>query len=207
MQKNQGNVLKNKEPFKKMRFAFVGNKKSIYIALVFTTLLISQGCIMEWRTPIQWNSQKQILMSEKSQVKIRSIQSRVFDTTDKIKILRGIVDTLQDLCFEIDMLDEDLGVVSGKKMFNADDSWPENWTYYSYETDNLLMLNTNFRTWGPFHYREDLTRLTVTLRPKEESRSLVRASLQYNNQAVEDPEIYQKFFKLLRNSIFLSAKN
>ena len=207
MQKSTEMFSKIRSNLIKMRFAFIGNKKSIYIALVFTTLLISQGCIMGGGTQIQWNAQKQILMSEKSQVKLRSIQSRVFDTTDKVKILRGVVATLQDLYFEIDVLDEDLGVVSGKKLFNADNNWSENWTYYSYETDNLLMLNTNFRTWGPFHYREDLTRLTVTLRPKEETRSLVRASLQYNNQTVEDPEIYQKFFKLLRNSIFLSAKN
>jgi hypothetical protein len=187
-----------------MRFDFMGNKKLIYMVLVFAALLITQGCIMEWGTQIQWNAKNQILMSERSQVKLRSIQSRVFDTTDKIKILRGVVAAMQDLYFSIDVFDEELGVVSGKKMFNADSGWSENWSYYSYETDNLLMLNTNFRTWGPFHYREDLTRLTVSIRPKEETRSLVRASLQYNNRAVEDPEIYQQLFKLLESAMFLS---
>jgi len=56
------------------------------------------------------------------------------------------------------------------------------------------------------NYRKDLIRLTVTIRPKEKTRSLVRASLQYNIRAVEDPDIYQRFFKILGQSLFFSAK-
>ncbi|MDH5308295.1 MAG: hypothetical protein OEW02_14030, partial [Myxococcales bacterium] len=70
----------------------------------------------------------------------------------------------------------------------------------------LIIFNTNFRTWGPFNYRNDLTRLTVTVRPKEETRSLVRASVQYAMRAVEDPEMYQKFFRTLEQSLFLSGE-
>jgi hypothetical protein len=48
--------------------------------------------------------------------------------------------------------------------------------------------------------------MTVTVRPKETTRSLVRVSVQYNLRAVEDPEMYQKFFKSLEQSLFLSAQ-
>ena len=78
-----------------------------------------QGCAMQWGAEIQWNSKSQILMSEDSQVKLRSIQTRVFDTTDRTKILRVAVATMQDLFFDIDVLDEDLGIVSGKKWHQA----------------------------------------------------------------------------------------
>ena len=74
------------------------------------------------------------------------------------------------------------------------------------KTDELIIFNTNFRSWGPFNYRTDLTRITVTVRPKEKTRSLVRASVQYNIRAVEDPEMYQKFFKTLSQSMFLAAE-
>jgi hypothetical protein len=47
--------------------------------------------------------------------------------------------------------------------------------------------------------------MTVTVRPKEETRSLVRASVQYNIRAIEDPEMYQKFFKTMSQSMFLAA--
>lgn len=59
--------------------------------------------------------QKDILRAEESQVKLRSIQSRVFDTTDPNRLLRTIIATLQDLGFVIDDADETLGTVSGTK--------------------------------------------------------------------------------------------
>lgn len=175
-------------------------------ALILLVSLMFQGCAMQWGAEIQWSSRSQILMSEDSQVKLRSIQSRVFDSPDRNRILRAAVATLQDLFFDIDVLDEELGVVSGKKWFHQGGGWADHPTYYLYETDQLLIFNTNFRSWGPFNYRRDLTRITVTVRPKEKTRSLVRASVQYNIRAVEDPAMYQKFFKTLSQSLFMTAK-
>ena len=60
--------------------------------------------------------QKQILLTEESQVKLRSMQSRVFDTTDRNLMLRTVIATLQDLGFVIDDADETLGTVSATKL-------------------------------------------------------------------------------------------
>jgi hypothetical protein len=189
-----------------MNLSLPFKKTSVRFVLVLLVSLMFQGCAMQWGAEIQWDARSQILMSEDSQVKLRSIQSRVFDTTDRTKILRAAVATMQDLFFDIDVLDEELGIVSGKKWFNHDSPWADHPTYYLYETDKLLIFNTNFRSWGPFNYRNDLTRMTVTVRPKEKTRLLVRASVQYNIRAVEDPEMYQKFFKTLSQSLFLAAE-
>ena len=190
-----------------MKFSLSSSKKSLgRFVLVLLVSLMFQGCAMQWVAEIQWNSRSQILMSEDSQVKLRSIQTRVFDTTDRARILRVAVATMQDLFFDIDVLDEELGIISGKKWFNQNSSWADHPSYYLYETDELLIFNTNFRSWGPFNYRKDLTRMTITVRPKEKTRLLVRASVQYNIRAVEDPEMYQKFFKTLGQSLFLEAE-
>lgn len=189
-----------------MKVSLLSQKSLGRFALVLPVSLMFQGCAMQWGTEIQWSSRSQILMSEDSQVKLRSIQTRVFDTTDRTKILRAAVATMQDLFFDIDVLDGELGIVSGKKWFNHNSSWADHPTYYLYETDELLIFNTNFRSWGPFNYRNDLARITITVRPKEETRSLVRASVQYNIRAVEDRGMYQKFFKTLGQSLFLSAE-
>lgn len=189
-----------------MKLSLLSKKSFVRFVLVLLMSLTFQGCTMRWGTSIQWSSQSQILISEDSQVKLRSIQTRVFDTTDRAKIMQAAISTMQDLFFDIDVLDEDLGIVSGKKLFNHDNSWGNHPTYYLYKTDELIIFNTIFRTWGPFNYRKDLIRMTVTIRPKEKTRSLVRTSLQYNIRAVEDPDIYQKFFKILSQSLFLSAK-
>jgi len=189
-----------------MKLPLLSKKLSGRFVLVMLVCLMFQGCAMQWGAEIQGNSRDQIVMSEDSQVKLRSIQSRVFDTTDRIKILRAAVATMQDLFFDIDVLDEELGIVSGKKWFNHESPWADHPTYYLYMTDALLLFNANFRTWGPFNYRNDLTRMTVTIRPKEKTRSLVRASVQYNIRAVEDAEMYQKFFKTLGQAMFLAAE-
>ena len=47
-------------------------------------------------------------------MKLRSAQSRVFDTTDRMQVLKAAVSTMQDLNFQVDVVDEDLGVISGK---------------------------------------------------------------------------------------------
>lgn len=181
------------------------NNRTKLCILLLVLSLAAQGCVMQWGAKIQWSSKTQVLMSESSQVKIRSMQTQVFDTRDKQRIMQGVISTLQDLDFSIDVLDEDLGIISGKKLYQSGSGWADHPTYYRYRTDQLIIFSSNYRTYGPFQYRNDLTRVTVTVRPREETQLLVRASLQHNIQAVEDPEIYQTFFKRLRNSLFLTA--
>jgi hypothetical protein len=61
-------------------------------------------------------STHQVLATRESQLKLRSIQTRVFDTTDKNKMLRTVIATLQDLGFIIDKADANLGTISATKL-------------------------------------------------------------------------------------------
>ena len=61
-------------------------------------------------------STKQVLATKGSQVKLRAIQTRAFDSTDKDKMLRTVIATLQDLGFIVDKADNVLGTVSGTKL-------------------------------------------------------------------------------------------
>ena len=60
----------------------------------------------------QTDSRQQILETDQSQVSLRSIQSRMFDTSDQLLTVRTVIATLQDLGFTIDKVDNDIGVVS-----------------------------------------------------------------------------------------------
>ena len=64
----------------------------------------------------QTDSRQQLLASSKSQVELRQIQTRAFDTTNRKTTLRTIIATLQDLGFVIDKADETLGSVSATKL-------------------------------------------------------------------------------------------
>jgi hypothetical protein len=133
-------------------------KKTACAALV---VLLLAGC--------QTDSRDQVLATSESQVALRSIQSRVFDTTDKAKTQRTIIATLQDLGFVIDKADATLGTVSATKL------------------NGYAM------------------RMTVSVRDHGTKQTLVRASAQYNQTAIEDPQPYQQFFTALEKAMFLTA--
>jgi hypothetical protein len=64
------------------------------------------------------NNPNEAVLGSGEQVKLRSIQSRRFETNNKNKTLRTAMATLQDLGFVIDEADEVLGTVSATKLNN-----------------------------------------------------------------------------------------
>ncbi len=80
-----------------------------YIRSLFLSLCVLSAC-----TPLN----DRILDSSESasQVQLRQIQSRSFDTTDKEKTLRTVIATLQDLGFVVDKADLSLGTISATKL-------------------------------------------------------------------------------------------
>ena len=80
-----------------------------YSALLIGATFLLTGCITTSEAVLDSNN-------EKSQVELRSIQSRAFDTADREKTLRSVIATLQDLSFVIDKADMDLGSISGTKL-------------------------------------------------------------------------------------------
>jgi hypothetical protein len=64
----------------------------------------------------QTDSRKQVLASTEGQLALRQIQTRAFQTTDRDRMLRTVIATLQDLSFVVDKADATLGSVSGTKL-------------------------------------------------------------------------------------------
>jgi hypothetical protein len=81
-------------------------------SLLSTFLVCSLAASLSGCVPMQ----NRILDSEQSQVQLRQIQSRAFDTTEREKLLRTIIATLQDLSFVVDKADLGLGTVSATKL-------------------------------------------------------------------------------------------
>lgn len=181
----------------------------IAVMLVLGLCLALQGCPSpyEWRHQNQWDSREQIWLSEESQVKLRAAQSRLFETADRRRTLEAIVATMQDLGFMVEVLDEGLGIVSGKKFEPLER--PNIGTdpfYHLYDDHSLLIFTKSYHTWGPFWHRSDLVRLTVTVRKRNATQLVIRASAQYYLRAVEDPAPYQKFFRTLEQALFLQGQ-
>lgn len=165
-------------------------------------LALSNGCGYVERHELLGDATHQIWLAEASQVKVRNAQSRVFDTTDRIAMIEAIVATLQDIGFQLEVLDETLGIVSAKRFVDLER--PSNAgliSYLMYDEESLVVLNRSYRTWGPFQRRSDLVRLTVTVRPRNAAQLIIRASAQYYLRPIEEPEAYQQFFAALEKSL------
>lgn len=104
-----------------------------------------------------------------TQLQLRQVQSRTFETSNKEKTMRAVIATLQDLGFVLDKADLVLGTVSATKL------------------DGYAM------------------RMTVSVRPKGDSKMVVRANAQMNTSPITAPAPYQSFFIALERSLFLSA--
>ena len=81
---------------------------NVLLAAMATTLLMSCATQMPVREVI-FEDQMTILQT-------RSIQSRTFELTDRIKAMRAVISTLQDLDFVIDNADSHLGIITATKM-------------------------------------------------------------------------------------------
>jgi hypothetical protein len=170
--------------------------------------LLIQGCApYESRHQNQWNSREQIWLSEASQLKVRAAQTRAFDTTDRRRMFEAIISTMQDLNFNVEVLDEELGIISGKKFIEIEQPYGTDPSYLLYRPDTLLLLTRNLHAWGPFQHRSNLVRFTATIRPRGESKLIVRASAQFYLQAVEEPGPYQQFFRALEQAVFLQGQS
>jgi hypothetical protein len=134
--------------------------------LMLIPLLLLAGCM---------TTHDRLLDMDTSQVQLRSIQSRAFDTTDKEKTMRAIIATLQDLGFMLDRADYTLGVVTASKA-RAD----------------VMQVPAALR-------------ITVTVRPRGEKQLLVRANAEYQRGPVTEPKPYQNFFNSLEKAMFLEA--
>jgi hypothetical protein len=50
---------------------------------------------------------------------------------------------------------------------------------------------------------QDVVGITVTVRPEADGRMEIRANAIYNNEPIDDPQIYQNFFATLERSLFV----
>ncbi len=80
--------------------------KSVGLFFILGAVLFVAGCATTAGKAFEMND---------SQVKLRSIQTRAFDTTDKKKMMQTVIGAMQDLDFVIDKSDLVLGSITGTK--------------------------------------------------------------------------------------------
>ena len=148
---------------------------------------------------------KDALTLQPGALELRRLQTRRFETQNEHQLLTASLEVLQDLGFEVDETESDLGLIVASKNRDA--------------TSTGQMI-------GAFVIGaagdEDVTydveqkiRASVVTRPLGKGGTTVRVTFQRivwnnrgaisGNQSIEDPKLYQEFFVKLSTSVFLTA--
>lgn len=142
------------------------NRSTLVLLTALGSVTLLAGCVGDPSLAV---------FDTENQMKLRSHQTRVFDTTDREKMLRTVIATLQDFGFVIDKADAVLGSVSGTKLDE-------------YE----MRMTVTVRPQGETRL---LVRASAEFKPKGNAAA----------RSVEDAAPYRDFFAALEKSIFLAA--
>jgi len=170
----------------------------LYFSLSLPFILIFQGC---------GGIPKDALSMNKATLEDRQLQTRLFDTSGEERILSASAGVLQDLGFNLDESETDLGLIVGSKDRDAT------------ETGQMflaVMLAGISGTQAIYDTKQKI-RISLVSCPvgENEERISVRVTFQrivWNNygqrsrlERLNNPEMYQGFFDKLSKAIFLEA--
>lgn len=142
-------------------------------------------------------------------LKERQMQTRRFDTADEKKILSASAALLQDLGFNLDESETDLGVIVASKKRDATDGA---------EIAGAIILALFTGVVIPVS-KDQHIRVCVVTNPVGEGRQSIAARVTFQRivfdtygkvklcEPIIEPKIYQEFFDKLSQSVFLEAHN
>lgn len=184
------------------------------IHLAFNRLLISNTKLLLITLPLSLvllvsctSIPKDALSLSPESLQQRQMQTRRFETTDEAKILAACAGLLQDMGFNLDESETELGVIVGSKERSA---------VNAAQVAGAIVI----ALLGGGHIPTDKVqkmRVCIVSRPIGEKKEsiAVRVTFQrivWNDQGqvtkregIVDPKVYQEFFEKLSKSIFLEA--
>jgi len=145
-----------------------------------------------------------------SAVKLRSMETRRYDTKDQTAILSAAMQTLQDLGFTLTESSTDVGVLVGSKQRDAEEGG---------QVAAQVALTVALALLGTYHQadwdKEQTIAVTLVTTPVENAdQTDVRVSFDRQirtmqgltrAELIQEPDIYQEFFSKLSQGVFLEG--
>jgi hypothetical protein len=150
---------------------------------------------------------KEALQLSPDSLQRRQTQTRVFETSAEAELLSASAALLQDLGFNLDESETDLGVIVGSKKRDATEAG---------QVAASIAVAVLFGASMPWDDEQNIRAAVITRKLEERNGYAVRLTMQrivWNTQGqvsrtepLDDPEIYQEFFAKLSKSVFLEAQ-
>ena len=190
---------------------------ALCISLVYATLLL--GCV-------QAIPPEEFFQLTPESLRNRALQTRIFETTNEKELLSASAAVLQDLGFQIEESEMEMGVLRAAKERSAREFWQEFWQVVILLVSSAgCVSGANTMYLNPVDLHQQIG-ATLATRPLEgdDSRYSVRISFhrtlwkgdgssgnQYippganRMEMIYDGKIYQQFFAKLSKGLFLEA--
>ena len=137
----------------------------------------------------------------------RQTQTRVYETTDEVELLSASAALLQDLGFNLDESEVELGVVVASKERDAEEAG---------QIVGAIILAVLLGVNMPWDDDQKIRAAVVTRKLEERNGYAVRLTMQRivwntrrqvsKTEPLDDPEMYREFFDRLSTSVFLEAQ-
>lgn len=168
------------------------------LLLALLSLYGPLGCVNE--------RAREALTIQPGAFELRRLQTRRFETQDEHQLLSASLDVLQDLGFEVDESEPDLGLIVASKNRDASSTGEMVAAFIvGAAGDSEVVYNV-----------EQKIRASVVTKPVGSGGTTVRVTFQrmvWNNrgaisanESIEEPVLYQEFFNKLSKSVFLAAR-
>ncbi|HIJ70367.1 MAG TPA: hypothetical protein HPP87_03280 [Planctomycetes bacterium] len=174
-------------------------RKNLLSIVLFSFYLITQsGCgVAEVPGMVLGGKQKQ-----KTQLEIREMQTRTYETNDATMVVKAMLDVLQDDDYIIEQVNIDLGFFNASKEANAEDALEKAWDTFwwggmaTYKKNSIIDCTTNVSQHG------ETVKVRANFRIKFMNN---RGGVEYVGQ-IDDPTFYQDFFAKVDKGIFIEKE-
>ena len=175
-------------------------EKTLLSALLFSLFLMTQSGCGTASVPGMVLSEKH---KQKTQLEIRQMQTRTYQTKDNQLVMKAMLNVLQDDNYIIEQVNLDLGFFNAQKEVDVEDEgekfWQTFWwgkAYATYQKNQVIDVTANISEFG-----EEM-RVRVNFRVKVMNN---RGGVVIVSQ-IDDPEYYQKFFSKVDKGIFIEKE-
>jgi hypothetical protein len=175
-------------------FRVVG--RSVAISLAFVALVGCANKIPEHALQLSPDSLER-----------RQLQTRVFETGDEIELLSASAALLQDLGFNLDESEVDLGMIVGSKQRDATEAG---------QVIASVALAVLVGAMVPWEDEQLIRASVVTRKMPDRNGYAVRLTMQrviwntegriVETEPLDDPDLYRDFFSKLSKAVFLEAQ-
>jgi hypothetical protein len=160
-------------------------------------LLFFSGCGLTTPGVMLEGKQKQ-----KTQLEIRQMQTREYETQDTTMIMRAMLNVLQDDDFMVKQADTNLGFFSASKDIDTEDTFAKVWCtlwwgpHATWTENSIIDCTANVSKFG------EKTRVRVNFQVKVmNNKGGVNKVYQ-----IDDPKYYQEFFTKVDKGIFIEEE-